>query len=232
MTRANTTANARPALALVQVQTMHGKQGTAAAMAEVQNAVKAHNKLNGKAAPHVAVQVRELENNTKGMQYRLALLATVARLNGATMVRLGIHGGAVALCGTKGAIEATHKAHAVALNTCRTLVDNTYDPSKHGSRVGFVNGFTCGLPAGMQVAGKVATVAQYGVGFLYPFQAPGDGNAYALGQTAGMALVKSNRPATSRTGKPAAPATPAATPTVETELETLDRQLAESENVA
>lgn len=216
-------------LALVQVQTIKGGQGHAAAFAEVENAVKAHNKLNGKSAPHVAVAVEVLPSNTKGLAWKLALLAVVARVNGASMVRLGVHGGQVALCGTRGAVEATRKAMADASATCGTVVSTAYDPSKHGARMGYVNGFLCGMPAGLQVAGKVATTLAYGLGYLFTFPVPGDGNAYRLGQNAGSALVKIGKAASTR--KPATPKVETTMP-VETELDIINRQLAESEQVA
>ena len=91
---------------LVQVQTLRGNAGTAAALAQVQAAVTAYNKANGKATPHIVTPVQALANNTKGMQWQLALLATLARQYGATMVRLSVHNGNVALCGTPAAVKA------------------------------------------------------------------------------------------------------------------------------
>lgn len=170
---------------LVSVQTLRGNTGHAVALASVELAVKAHNGTLGKGvAQHEVVSITALPNNVKGMQWQLALLATLARKHGATMVRLSVHNGNVALCGPKAAIAATQAAMVPAYNLYQTMATAAYNPAAHGNRVGYTNGFLCGCPAGLQVASKVQTELAYGIGFLYPFSMPGSGTAYAAGYAA------------------------------------------------
>jgi len=184
-TRSNGAASKAPAAnVLVQIQTLRGNAGTDAQFAEVEKAVKAHNSANGKSAPHVAVKVTALDANRKGMQWRLALFATLARVNGVSMIRLGVHNGVVALCGPKDAVANVQDAMVPWTNYYATAVANTYSQAVHGNKVGFENGYLCGCPAGLQIAANVAPTLAYGLGFLFSFPAPGDGKAYGIGQTA------------------------------------------------
>lgn len=175
---------------LVQVQTLRGSQGLEEAIKTVQAAVDAHNKANPKAPAHVVETVMALPNNTKGMQWQLALLATLARKNGATMIRLNVHNAQVALCGPAKAIEATKLEMVPHFNHLSTLAAATYNPAKDGNKVGFMNGFLCGCPAGLQDSWKITTTLQYGVGFLFAFPAPGTGVAYEIGYKAAGLLHK------------------------------------------
>lgn len=169
---------------LVCVQTMRGNAGHSATLALVQAAVTKHNATAGKGkVAHAVTAVTALPNNTKGMQWQLALLATLARKNGATMVRLSVHNGAVALCGPASAIAATQAAMLPAYNALVTAATAAYSPAC-GNRVGYLNAWLCGAVAGMQVASKVTATLQYGLGYLYPFAAPSNGAAYATGQAA------------------------------------------------
>ena len=167
----------------VAIQTMRESQGFDKAFDTVQKAVKAHNAANPKQTAHVAVRDTVQTMNSKGMQFALALAATLARINGATMVRLGVHGGEVAYCGTPESVKATRDAMVPARNYYATLVNQTYDASAHGNKVGFENGFLCGCPAGLQVAANVTATLAYGVGFLFNFPVTGDGKGYAIGQS-------------------------------------------------
>jgi hypothetical protein len=166
---------------LVQIQTLRGTAGIAEALKSVEAAVAKRNTENPKTVAHVVEQVTALPNNVKGMQWQLALLATLARKNDATMIRLSVHNGHVALCGTPKAVETTRNAMLPAYNALVTAVSNAYSPSKHGNRVGFTNGWLCGAPAGMQDAAKLTPELGYGIGFLFEFPAPGTGVAYDLG---------------------------------------------------
>lgn len=201
----------------VQVQTLRNTTGgTAAAFTAVQAAVAAYNAANPKGVAHTAVLVTALQNNTKGMQWQLALLATLARQHGASMVRLSVHNGNVALCGTPAAIAATQGAMVPAYNAYATMAANAYNPAQHGNRVGFTNGYLCGCPAGLAAGlAQTATLA-YGVGYLFTFAAPGTGAAYAMGHAAAQATAKTAKPA-AKAGKAAKPAAkPAQAPTTAT----------------
>lgn len=193
-------------VSFVQVQTLRGNQGTPAAFAEVEKVVAAHNAATK--SKHVAELVTQMPNNTKGMQFQLGLLATVARANGVTMVRLGVHNGHVALCGPLAAVEATRLDMMSATNLYTTMVASAYVPSIHKSRVGFTNGYLCGTPAGLQTALGIVPTLAYGLGFLYTFQAPGDGTAYAIGFAAALEVGK---PATTKAERKTRNAKPAAT---------------------
>ena len=179
------------AVSFVQVQTLRGNAGIDAAFATVEAAVKTYNAQQPKGGtPHIAVKVTALPNNVKGMQWQLALLATLARANGANMVRLNVHNGAVALCGTAAAVKAVQAAMVPATNEYATAVANAYNPATHGNRVGFTNGYLCGCPAGLQTALGITATLAYGIGFLFSFPAPGDGKAYAVGHAAAAATAK------------------------------------------
>lgn len=191
---------------------MRGNTGTAAALAAVQAAVAAHNAANPKAVAHTVTAVTALPNNTKGMQWQLALLATLARQHGATMVRLSVHNGNVALCGTPAAVAATQAAMVPAYNAYSTAAANAYNPAAHGNRVGFTNGYLCGCPAGLQAAHGIVAQLAYGVGYLFTFAAPGTGTAYAIGQAAAQASAKApvaKAPKAPKAAKPAPTATTA-----------------------
>lgn len=199
---------------LVQVQTLRGTQGNAAALQVVQTAVATYNATNPKATPHTVVNVPVLPNNTKGMQWQLAMFATLARVHGANMVRLSVHGGAVALCGTPAAIAATQAAMGAAYNQYMALANNAYNAAQHGNRVGFTNAYLCGCPAGVQLAHGITAALAYAIGYLYPFAAPGNGVHYAAGQAAALAVAKPAKP-TAKAAKPAkatAQAAPQAAP--------------------
>jgi hypothetical protein len=185
------TNNSNAGVGYVQVQTLRNTTGgTTAALAAVQTAVAAHNAKYPKAVAHTCVSVTALPNNTKGMQWQLALLATLARQHGATMVRLSVHNGAVALCGTPAAIAATQAAMVPAYNAYSTAASNAYNPAAHGNRVGFTNGYLCGCPAGLQAGLAITATLQYGLGYLFTFAAPGSGSAYAIGYAAALATAK------------------------------------------
>lgn len=199
----------------VSVQTLRGTQGHAAALASVQAAVQAYNKANPKAVPHVVASVTALPNNVKGMQWQLALLATLARQNACTMVRLSVHNGHVALCGPAAGVQATQAAMVPTYNQLVTMAAAAYNPATHGNRVGFTNAYLCGVPAGMPA--PTAQLA-YGLGYLFTFVAPGNATAYAMGYAAGTKLaakpVAPKAPKAPKAAKPAvaaaAPAAPAA----------------------
>lgn len=180
----------------VQVQTLRGNQGTTAAFAEVEKVVAAYNAANK--AKHTAVLVTQLANNTKGMAFQLALLATVARSNGVSMVRLGVHNGHVALCGPLAQIEATRLGMQKATEQYGTMVANALQTHTPKSRVGFHNGYLCGCAAGLQTALGIQATLAYGLGFLYTFPAPGDGTAYGIGHGAAL---QAGKPATTAASK-------------------------------
>jgi len=196
MARANVTPSSS-AVSFVQVQTLHNTTGgTVAALATVEAAVKAYNAQAPKGAtPHAVAHIPVLANNTKGMQWQLALLATLARANGATMVRLSVHNGQVALCGTPAALKATQAAMVPATNTYATAVAAAYNPAQHGNRVGFSNGYLCGCPAGLSAGLGITATLAYGIGYLFTFPAPSNAAAYALGHAAGVASAKDGKPA-------------------------------------
>ena len=208
---------------LVQVQTLRGNGGHTAALASVQAAVTAYNAANPKATPHAVVSVTALPNNTKGMQWQLALLATLARKNGAHMVRLSVHNGNVALCGTQAAITATQAAMQPTYNALVTAAANAYTPAL-GNKVGYQNGWLCGAVAGMQVAYKVQAQLQYAIGYLFAFAAPGNGTAYLAGQavyatasTPKATAPKATAPKTTTIANaPSAPSANPATPSAAT----------------
>lgn len=166
---------------LVQIQTLRGNAGKAEALKAVVAAVDKFNAGKPKGEAHTVVEVNALPNNTKGMQAQLALLATLARRHGATMIRLSVHNGSVALCGTTKSIEAVQAAMVPAYNSLSTMVAAAYNPAVNGNRVGFTNGWMCGAPAGMQEAWGIQPELAYGVGFLFSFPAPGDGVSYDAG---------------------------------------------------
>ena len=197
---------------LVQVQTLRGNAGKAEALKAVEAAVAKYN-AGAKGEQHIVEAVEALRPNTKGMQFQLALLATLARINGATMIRLSVHNGDVALCGPAKAVEATKAAMAPAYNALMTAANGAYVPSTHGNRVGFTNSFLCGAPAGMQTAAEVAVQLEYAVGYLFTFPMPGNEAAYQMGAKAGEALTgKAHPKAVPATKRKTAPKTaPAAT---------------------
>lgn len=169
----------------VSVQTLRGTQGVEAAVAIVDKAVKAFNATLPKGSTmHVIESFEAVPANTKGMQWQLATLATVARLHDATMIRLSVHNGMVALCGTKTAIEATRKTMIATKVEFGTLVNTSYDANTDGNRLGYTNAFLCGCPAGLQVAARITPTLAYGLGILFDFPAPGTGAAYVKGQLA------------------------------------------------
>ena len=182
---------------LVQVQTLRGTAGLQAAQDVVTAAIAKHNATPGNVT-HTAHFMAALPPNVKGMQVQLSLLAALARANGATCIRLSVHNGNVAICGTQESIDATLAATVPTYNAMATLTAATYTPAEHGPRMGFTNGFMCGLCAGLN--STPATLA-YGLGSLFSFPAPGNGTAYGLGVAAASTLAST----------PATPATPAAT---------------------
>lgn len=217
--RANAVVTSANGAVQVMIQTIKAPQGTEAGLAEIRKAVAAYNKLNPKAVPHAVVYLPHMAANTKGMQAALALLATSARASGATMIRIGMHNAFVALCGTPASIDATRRLYAVAHERVNTLCSQSYSPSEPGSRVGYINGYLCGAPAGMQQAYGVAPTLAYGIGYLFAFPVVGDGKAYRAGQAAALKAGKFTIPqAAPKAGKapkqtPTAPATETATET-------------------
>lgn len=192
-----------PALTLVQVQTLAGNVGVQALYNQVQAAVKAYNATAPKGGQHVCVQHMALANNTKGMQWQLALLATVARQHGCTMVRLGVHGGAVALCGPQANVAALAKAFTAMHNVYGTMAANATQ-NQTGNRVSFSNAYLCGCPAGLQIAAKITPTLAYGIGYLFAFAAPTNSAAYAAGQQAAANAYKPTAKPAATTAKPAA----------------------------
>jgi hypothetical protein len=193
-------------VAYVQIQTMRGSAGVAEMLKEVKASVATFNSNNKGKEAHIVEHIPVLPNSTKGMQYQLALVATLARRAGANMVRLGVHGGQVAICGTRANVAATIKSVQAAHNAISTACANAYDAGKHGPRVSFTNAYLCGAPAGLQTAWKISATQAYGVGFLFTFPAPPNTTAYALGNAAGATLAKSIVVA-AKAGKPAPTAT-------------------------
>lgn len=162
---------------LVQVQTLRGNSGVEVATQAVQTAVDKHNAANPD-NQHAVVTFVALPPNVKGMQVQLSLLAALARRNGATLIRLNVHNGNVALCGPSSAIAATQASWVPTYNALATLAASTYNAAEHGAKMGFTNAYLCGLTASLDVV--PATLA-YGLGMLFSFPAPGNGSAYALG---------------------------------------------------
>lgn len=201
----------------VKIQTLRGTQGTAAAVTAVEAAVKTFNAQQPKGSvAHTVETFEAVAPNTKGMQWQLAVLATVARCHEVTMIRLNVHNGMVALCGPKTSIEAVRKATIDTRNIYATLVSSAYNPATDGNRVGFINGYLCGLPAGMQIASKVTPTLAYGLGFLFDFPAPGSGVAYLRGQVDGAKAYVPFVAKAPRAAKPVA-LKPVASATVEAE---------------
>jgi len=204
-------------VAYVQIQTLKtGTGGHDATLASVAKAVADYNAALPKGSvKHDVVRVDALPNNVKGMQFQLALMATLARANGVTMIRLSVHGGTVALCGPSASIATVRKQMPDAYDRIGTLVANTYNATTHGNRVGFYNGFLCGVPAGVQSALKITPQLAYGIGYLFTFPAPGDGRSYAAGYAAGLKLgtpwAKATAPKTPKTPKAVAATTADAT---------------------
>lgn len=168
---------------LVAVQTLRGNAGVDEAIKAVQAAVDKYNAANpdGQHAVHTFVA---LPPNVKGMQVQLSLWSVLARTHGATLIRLNVHNGNVALCGPQAAIDKVLAEFVPTYNAMVTLAAATYKPAEHGPRMGFNNGFLCGLTAGMD--GTPATLA-YGLGGLFNFPMPGNGSAYELGAKARVA---------------------------------------------
>ena len=158
---------------LVAVQTLRGNAGIEAAQGVVNAAVAKHNGIEGN-AQHAVHFFAALPPNVKGMQVQLSLLAALARSNGGTLIRLSVHNGNVALCGPQPAIDATLASWVPTYNAMATLAASTYSPAVHGARMGFTNAFLCGLCASLDTA--PATLA-YGLGSLFSFPAPGNGEA-------------------------------------------------------
>lgn len=204
MARSNGSKSVVVAPSLVQIQTVKvDSNGYGAALAAIGVKVAAFNKATK--AQHIVVEHAVMPMNTKGMQASLALVAVLARSHGASMIRVGVHGGQVAICGPKAAVQATIDAIMPMSGQLRTLADNTYRASEHGARVGFINGFLCGAPAGLQLArGLVATIA-YAAGYLFDFPTPGTGSAYLIGQQSAQALATApaKAPAKARAKTPA-----------------------------
>ena len=157
---------------LVKLQTLRGTAGVATMQDAVTKAV-------AKASPDHAVEFLEaLPANTKGMQCALSLWAALARANGATAIRLGVHQGYIALCGPRAAVDATIAAFTPTLSAVKTAAANAYTGTEgQGARMAFMNAYTCGLCAAIDAANAPATVA-YGLGGLHEFPAPGNGTAY------------------------------------------------------
>jgi len=188
---------------LVSLQTLRGTAGVATMEAAVRAAV-------AKAEPSHTVEVFDaLPANTKGMQLALSLWAALARANGATAIRLGVHQGTIALCGTKAAIEATKAAYAPTYNAVMTATNNAYTgDASQGSKMSFTNGYACGLVASLDASNAPAAIA-YGLGgsHLHAFPAPGNGTAYGQGF---KAKVASTPAPAAKAPAPAAKATKAA----------------------
>ncbi len=185
------------ATTLVAIQTLRGNAGIAAATTLVDTAVATYNAANG--TDHVAVTFQALAPNTKGMQLHLSLWAVLARLHGATAIRLNVHNGMVSLCGTPAAVAATQSAFMPAYNATATLATASYDAS-YGNRMAFTNSFSCGVAGGIGF-GTPAELA-YGLGSLFTFPAPHPGH-YQLGVTASQPIAELVAP------NPATPAAPA-----------------------
>lgn len=175
---------------LVQVQTLRGTAGIEAAQNVVSAAVNKFNATAGN-TPHVVSFFEALKPNTKGMQIQLSVLAVLARNHGATLIRLSVHNGQVALCGEQADVDATLDAWMPTYNRMVTVATSVYTPGQHGPRMGFINGFVCGMCAALDA--NPAELA-YGVGTLFSFPKPGNGNAYDLGALAIAEEAKADAP--------------------------------------
>lgn len=179
---------------LVSVQTLRGNAGIEEAQKSVTSAVAKYNEVAK--ANHEVVFFQALAPNTKGMQFRLSLLAQVARLNGCNLIRLNVHNGNVALCGPADQVQQVQEHLVPYVNAIVTQATAAWSADQ-GPRMGFINGYTCGMTSAMYT-GKPELV--YGIGTLFQFPKPGSGTAYDLGAAA---LVKVDQEA------PAAPKSPA-----------------------
>lgn len=175
---------------LVQVQTLRGNSGVAAATQAVTDAVAKFNAQNGTA--DVVQGFVALPPNVKGMQVHLSLLAVLARSQGATLIRLSVHNGNVVLCGPQADVDAVLAAWTPAYNALVTQSAAVYNVTVHGPRMGFNNAFQCGLIAGMDTT---PAVLAYGLGGLFTFPAPGNGSAYNLGIEAATTYAPKSAPA-------------------------------------
>ena len=154
---------------LVTVQLLRGVAGVEAATTVVEAAVAKYNTVPGNESHTVRV-FEALKPNTKGMQVQLSLLAVLARNHGATLIRLSVHNGNVALCGTEQAIEDVLSDWQITYSAIATRAANAYTPDA-GPRMAFTNAYACGLCAGIDPGN--ATLA-YGIGTLFSFPMPGN----------------------------------------------------------
>lgn len=180
---------------LVSVQTLRGTAGTQEAQKSVSAAVAKFNETSK--VPHRVEFFQALPPNTKGMQFRLSLLAQLARVNGCNLIRLSVHNGEVALCGPDDQVQQVLDSYIDLHNVFSTKATSAFDPSTGSKRMAFMNGYTCGLTAGLfpgmpQLA--------YGIGTLFAFPKPGDGKAYDLGEAA-LDLEEAPAPAPRRSTK-------------------------------
>lgn len=166
---------------LVQIQTLRGNAGLEEAVKAVEAAVAKRNSGAAEDDQHVVNTFAALPPNVKGMQVQLSLLAVLARNHGCTLIRLNVHNGNVALCGTAAEVAQVQEVWTPHYNAMSTLASATYSPAVHGPRMGFTNGFLCGMAAGMI---ERPAVLGYGIGSLFSFPKPGNGTAYDLGAAA------------------------------------------------
>ena len=164
---------------VVSIQTLRGTNGVAEAQKVVSSAVAKFNETSK--VPHVAEFTVALQPNTKGMQFRLTLIAQLARQNGCTMIRLSVHGGEIAVCGPAAQVREVLDNIITFHNVLVTQATSAYNASIHGKRMPFMNGYECGLASGLFTG---APQLAYGVGMLFQFPKPGDGKAYDLGAAA------------------------------------------------
>lgn len=174
---------------LVQIQTLRGNAGLEEAVKVVQTAVDKRNAQADKDDQHVVHTFVALQPNTKGMQIQLSLLAVLARNCGATLIRLNVHNGNVALCGLQADVDRVLELWTPTYSAMVTRATATYSAADHGPRMGFMNGFLCGMTAGLET--RPAELA-YGLGTLFSFPKPGNGEAYDLGA---QALLSEEAPA-------------------------------------
>lgn len=170
---------------LVAVQTLRGNAGIAAATAVVEQAVASYNATNG--TDHIVASFVALQPNTKGMQFALSLYASLARVYGATLVRLSVHNGACCLCGPASAVAAVQSAYTPAYNAAHTAAAASYTPAS-GNRMAYTNSFTCGVAGGIGTIAAPATLA-YGIGMLHTFAAPAPA-PYAAGVAASQPIAE------------------------------------------
>jgi len=161
---------------LVSVQTLRGNAGLEEAQKSVTSAVAKFNEIGKQ--QHEVEFFQAVAPNTKGMQFQLSLWAQLARVNGCNLIRLNVHNGNVALVGPANEVREVMDNYVTIQSALLTKASQVYNVAEHGPRMGFTNGYLCGLTAAMST--PKAELA-YGIGMLFQFPKPGNGTAYDLG---------------------------------------------------